>query len=98
MLPFLEWWVGGEANNVSGFEEGIFHVVLPKPPHEALTEVQLAIVLSILQTLVRESCCLEPWGYFYNVQFIISHGKIGKWIFSSSCHLKNRLVFIDFFK
>lgn len=52
----LQLWsgglVGGEADsgNVSGFEEGIFLTVLPKLPHGALTEVQVSIVLSVLQT------------------------------------------------
>lgn len=40
----------GEANNVRGFEEGIFHAVLPAPLHRAPPDVRLSTVLPILQT------------------------------------------------
>ena len=88
------------TNNVGGFEEGVFPL-LPRPPHGALTEVQLLIVLPTLQTAGNPGLTDIPEGglqsgalwSLYNVQTINSHGKTGKWIFCRSCHLKNKVWF-----
>lgn len=89
----------GVTNNVSSFEEGISHTVLPNPPPAPVTQVQAHVVLAILQTSKNPRLTdiserdLYSGTLWMFLQPIDCHGKSGKWICLSRCHLKNKLGF-----
>lgn len=94
------WGDGANSDNASGFEKGIFHPALPRSAHGALTEVQLPRVFSILQTImnprltgINEEDLHSGTLWLFLVCRLLTVMKIGKWIFSSSCHLKNTFQF-----